>query len=197
MLCFKKWIIINNVKQITLYKIKINMLHKQPVYFKIDPENDNGNVEYKWSLADINNTKLHKTASQMKWRVWESYKNKDIQTDFLQNQPICPHAYYLIGVYNDGRVVGLDNENFIKTYKNLLKCAHIINMRVSLCWYKSLDKDNKYKWALFKVFTDFVQRSTAAAAMPPVQTKSSQDDFFISQTSNNKNPNFINYPNFQ
>jgi len=76
---------------------------------KFYPENQDGNVEYKWRLDTKNNLGQKKLLTQMMWRINEGYELTGIH-----------HAYYLLGVYDNGNLGELTVDELIKSI-NVLK----------------------------------------------------------------------------
>ena len=76
------------------------------------PENDNGFIEYKRDLINMNKNKIEKYASQMRYRVAEG--------EGL--------AYYLIGIDDNGEIYGIKSYN--KTILNLQKIVHVAKCSV-------------------------------------------------------------------
>lgn len=72
--------------------------------YKINEEKYYGNTEYKVELSDINQSKINRYATQLKFRIIEG-KGK---------------AIYLIGVKDDGNIVGIENK-LIPEYSNIMK----------------------------------------------------------------------------
>ncbi len=73
---------------------------------RIDPENDEGNKEYKLKLFDASPERVEQLITQMRYRVEEG----------------LGEALYTIGVTDSGGVIGLSEEEFLKT-KNILDIA--------------------------------------------------------------------------
>lgn len=61
----------------------------------LQPENDQGFIEYKRSLVECDEKKIEKYATQMRWRISENIKQ---------------YAIYYIGVDDDGTIIGLNQE---------------------------------------------------------------------------------------
>lgn len=101
----------------------------------LPPENDNGNVEYKWNLAQMNKYKRFKITSQMRWRVQEESDQES--------------ALYVIGVHDDGNVQGLCRNDFVSTFINLMDCAQNLGFYTCL---RALNKINDNYWAVLQVF---------------------------------------------
>jgi len=71
---------------------------------KINKENYYGNVEYKQELLDMDENKINKYATQLKFRIVEG-KGK---------------AIYLLGVQDDGTIIGVPN-NKIEEYSDIME----------------------------------------------------------------------------
>lgn len=84
--------------------------------FKLPPENDNGYIEYKRTLADCDQIKCEKYATQMQWRIMQNTKNNI--------------AIYYIGVDDDGTLNGMTNEEIIGSINNILRIINIIEASV-------------------------------------------------------------------
>lgn len=67
--------------------------------FKLPPEDDNGNIEYKSQLIDPTVSRLQHLVTQMKWRLCEGNGE----------------AIYKLGVFDDGTVQGLNRNDLSKT----------------------------------------------------------------------------------
>jgi GTPase len=83
----------------------------------IQPEDDEGNTEYKRKLTDLTPMRLEQVLTQLKWRLSEG----------------CGRATYYIGVDDDGSFYGLTKEQMdtsIKTLTELAEKAHanIVNV---------------------------------------------------------------------
>ena len=81
---------------------------------KLEPEVEEGNIEYKRKLYDLTNYRLEQLTSQMKWRINEGNGE----------------ALYYIGVNDDGTIYGLDNKEYADTMKNLSKISKKININI-------------------------------------------------------------------
>ena len=62
----------------------------------LTPEKDDGNIEYKLSLCDIDDNIINKRITQMKYRLYEGNGE----------------ALYFIGVMDDGSLLGLSEEEY-------------------------------------------------------------------------------------
>ena len=80
----------------------------------LEPENDEGNTEYKLRLTDLDEDKITKRATQMKWRVNEGYGE----------------AFYFIGVKDDGTIIGINEQQYKESCVNLEKIAARIDCKL-------------------------------------------------------------------
>ena len=80
----------------------------------LEPENDDGNTEYKLRLTDLDDEKISKRATQLKFRVNEG----------------SGEAFYYIGVQDDGTLLGINEEQYQESCLNLNKIAERVNCRV-------------------------------------------------------------------
>jgi GTPase len=74
---------------------------------KLDPELYDGNIEYKLKLTNLDDEKLEKRATQMKYRIHEG----------------SGEAIYMIGVLDNGLVQGIEEKEYLETIDNLKKIA--------------------------------------------------------------------------
>lgn len=86
-------------------------------------ENDTGNTEYKLKLIGITNEKKFKLATQMKYRI-------------DQGGGI---SYYIIGVNDDGKLIGLTLKEFIETWNNLYDVSRNLKYDFSLSAIKKIN----------------------------------------------------------
>lgn len=106
--------LINHIK--TIYpKLFITELLDNDIKFK--PEDDMGFVEYKRTLSGCSITKTEKYATQMKWRISENPKRQ--------------FAIYYIGVGDDGRIIGLDENEAIDCISQFMAIAGSIKASIS------------------------------------------------------------------
>ena len=80
----------------------------------LPPEIESGNKEYKLKIVDKSVNRLEKLASQLKWRLQEGNGL----------------AEYYIGVADNGNILGINDNEYIASLKNLNKIAKIINAKV-------------------------------------------------------------------
>jgi elongation factor 1-alpha len=78
---------------------------------KLDRENEYGNIEYKRELINLDEEKLNKRITQMKYRVYEG----------------SGEAFYLIGVSDDGTILGLNETEYNESISNLEKISKRID----------------------------------------------------------------------
>ena len=77
-------------------------------------ESEDGKIEYKLILNDIDESRLQELASQMKYRLEEG----------------GGEAFYIIGVSDNGEVLGLSENELNKSLEILSKIASIINAKI-------------------------------------------------------------------
>ncbi|KAI6190258.1 hypothetical protein M3Y97_00097900 [Aphelenchoides bicaudatus] len=77
--------------------------------FRLPPENDLGNVEYKAHLVDPSAARLNHLATQMRWRLNEGHGQ----------------AIYELGVLDDGQMYGLEASDLEKTLETMQKMSNI------------------------------------------------------------------------
>jgi elongation factor 1-alpha len=81
---------------------------------KYPPEYESGNVEYKLTLSESYEDKLEKLSTQIKYRVNEG----------------GGEALFVLGVSDDGEVVGLTEEEYKRSFELLKKAAEKVNVQV-------------------------------------------------------------------
>ena len=81
---------------------------------KYPKESEDGKIEYKLILNDIDEDRLQELASQMKYRLEEG----------------GGEAFYIIGVGDNGEVLGLSENELNKSLEILSKIASIINAKI-------------------------------------------------------------------
>ena len=97
----------------------------------LDPEVEEGNIEYKRSLTDLTNKRLEEYVSQMIWRVKEG----------------DGEAIYFLGVEDDGTFYDWCNsekKQTLENFKLIVKQAKMKIVKVSKIFYKLKDKRNYY-----------------------------------------------------
>jgi GTPase len=81
---------------------------------KLDCEKEYGNIEYKRELLNLDEDKINKRMTQMKYRIYEG----------------LGEALYFIGVADDGTLLGLNNEEYTESVNNLILIASNIECNV-------------------------------------------------------------------
>ena len=81
---------------------------------KLESEKEYGNIEYKRELLNLDQYKINKRITQMKYRIYEG----------------LGEALYFIGVADDGTLLGLNNEEYIESVNNLILIASNIECNV-------------------------------------------------------------------
>ena len=92
----------------------------------MEPENNEGNIEYKLKLLDIDNKRVEELASQMSYRVSEGNGE----------------CIYNIGVGDDGTLTGLTEDEYEETIKNIKIVAEKNNYSTNII-SSSETKNNK------------------------------------------------------
>lgn len=77
----------------------------------IAAETHDGPVEYKWTLANANEDRIHHLSTQMQWRLSEGNG----------------HALYRLGIEDDGTVSGMEKSDFEKTIQVFDKVVELSN----------------------------------------------------------------------
>ena len=77
--------------------------------FLFEPEHDYGNVEYKAHMNRLVGVKRHRYISQIKYRI-------------MEGEGV---AYYVIGVRDDGKVIGLPRSNVERSLQTFMKLISI------------------------------------------------------------------------
>ena len=91
---------------------------------KIENEKDDGNIEYKRELLNLDNDTINKRMTQMKYRLYEGNGE----------------ALYFIGVKDDGTLVGLNKNEYDESVSNLYIIANKIDcLIIKLCEYNKND----------------------------------------------------------
>jgi GTPase len=81
---------------------------------KLDNEKEDGNIEYKRELINLDSDTLIKRTTQMKYRIYEG----------------SGEAFYLIGVTDDGILLGLNENEYKESIANLEKISKNIDCYV-------------------------------------------------------------------
>jgi len=97
-----------------------------------NPEIEEGNQEYKLKLLDNSIEKVEKIATQMRWRTNEGNGE----------------SLYTIGIEDDGSVVGISHEDYLKTIDILTSAANKNNFSITEL-SKTFVNDDKYLYEVF------------------------------------------------
>jgi hypothetical protein len=96
---------------------------------RVDPEDDEGNIEYKWRLVDLPDERLEHLVSQMKFRIHEG----------------SGKAYYRIGVRDNGVSHGLTADELLKSIVNLMSMTKQLGAVLSPeAFFRVPDSPDKY-----------------------------------------------------
>ena len=98
-----------------MYDISLN--------FNLDQEKDDGNIEYKRELLNLDEDTIHKRMTQMKYRIYEG----------------LGEALYFIGVNDDGTLLGLNEDEYSQSVKNL----ELIAKKIDCTILKISESNNK------------------------------------------------------
>lgn len=93
----------------------------------MERESEYGNVEYKIYLIDKDDERIKSLASQMRFRVNEGNGE----------------AKYIIGIKDDGNMVGIDKKTYIESYNTLTRVVKKNNYALTLISEKKIEK-NRY-----------------------------------------------------
>ena len=89
---------------------------------KLDKELDYGNIEYKRELINLDDETLNRRITQMKYRIYEG----------------SGEAFYLIGVSDDGTILGINESEYNESISNLEKISKRID-----CYIIKISEYNK------------------------------------------------------
>ena len=107
---------------------------------KLDPEVEEGNLEYKLKLLDNSDHKIEKIATQMRWRC------------------CCEgggEAIYTVGIEDDGTVVGINDSDYNKTISILSSAAKKNNFSIKILTKTKVNNDkNLYEVLIREINKD-------------------------------------------
>jgi GTPase len=92
----------------------------------LEKEKDDGNIEYKRELLNLDEDTINKRMTQMKYRIYEG----------------LGEALYFIGVTDDGKMIGLNEEEYNQSVNNLELIASKIDC--SILKISESNKKNQY-----------------------------------------------------
>ena len=116
---------------------------------KMDPEKDTGNIEYKLKLIDKDETRINTLTTQMRYRC-------------LEGNGEC---VYNLGVEDNGIVVGLSEEEYQETIKNINIIAEKNNYSVTLLSSTEIEDDKNIYEVLIREINEnkFIDIKVAVA----------------------------------
>lgn len=91
------------------------------------PEDHYGNIEYKRSLVDKSDNRIACIATQMRMRLHEGHGE----------------AIYVIGVDDDGSIVGVNDDEFTESFNNLTIAADTNTYSMTMLTSKDVPKTKK------------------------------------------------------
>ena len=97
----------------------------------MEKEKDDGNVEYKSQLINLNENRIQQLMTQMAYRLVEGKGE----------------AIYEIGVRDDGTLIGLPDNEFNESLDNLKKIVENINASIIHTCIKKVEKNSNLKIA--------------------------------------------------
>lgn len=122
----------------------------KPPIVDLVPENDEGYIEYKWSLVTPTRERFVQLVTQLKYRLSEGQGE----------------AIYEVGVEDDGRLTGLDDEGLASSLRTLQEMAEELGAETSVVREKE-GHNGKVAQVLVrqtpKAFEDYVDLRIAAA----------------------------------
>ena len=95
----------------------------------MEHEKDDGNIEYKSQLINLNENRIQQLMTQMAYRLVEGKGE----------------AIYEIGVRDDGTLIGLPDDEFNESLDNLKKIVENINASIIHTSIKKVDKKSQSK----------------------------------------------------
>lgn len=104
------------IRQINTSYPKLYITEKTVDSINLNPEQDDGHIEYKRTLIHCNGKKIDKYATQMRWRITENVKNQI--------------AIYYIGVDDDGSIHGLTDDNICDCIDRFVIIANKIDASI-------------------------------------------------------------------
>ncbi len=93
----------------------------------IMPERDDGNIEYKLKLLNKDEKRIEQIATQMRYRTNEG----------------GGESIYVLGVYDDGKIWGITENEFSESVHTLNKAAEQNKYKISILSDKKLENKKK------------------------------------------------------
>jgi GTPase len=110
---------------------ELNNNTKNISFDNLEQEKDDGNIEYKRELLNLDEDKINKRSTQMKYRIIEG----------------SGEAFYFIGVRDNGKICGLNIDEYTESVNNLKLIANKIDCNVikisEVCSNKKTEDEKK------------------------------------------------------
>ena len=87
-----------------------------------------GNIEYKLHLVNISDERIYRYSTQLNFRINEGNGK----------------AYYLIGIYDNGSIKGLDIQEIKESIYNMLRIKNVLNQKIYLYSKPYILNNGKY-----------------------------------------------------
>lgn len=101
----------------------------------LPPEKQDGNIEYKWRLINLDAESIEKKITQLQYRIDEG----------------SGEAFYYLGVMDNGSINGLDEKDFDESLKNLMILCQRLDCCLQLVREIVSDTDNTKKSAEYVI----------------------------------------------
>tara|TARA_X000000950_G_scaffold83119_1_gene104560 strand:- start:2056 stop:3366 length:1311 start_codon:yes stop_codon:yes gene_type:complete len=110
---------------------------------KLPHEVEYGNIEYKLKVTTNDSNRIDQLASQMKWRINEGNGE----------------ANYYLGVDDDGSISGINSDDYLKSYNNLLLICKMINVKILQIEKKSNEGNIYYKIKIVNTYENITSKN--------------------------------------
>ena len=101
----------------------------------MDPEKDDGNIEYKLKLVDKSDDRIASISTQMRYRVDEG----------------SGEAIYVIGVMDDGEIRGVNDDEFTESFNNLSIAADKNDYSMTMLTSKDIKSKDKVHRKIYEL----------------------------------------------
>jgi GTPase len=101
----------------------------------MEPEKDDGNIEYKLKLVDKSDERIAGISTQMRYRVDEG----------------SGEAIYVIGVMDDGEIRGVNDDEFTESFNNLSIAASTNDYSMTMLATKDIKSKDKVKRKVYEL----------------------------------------------
>ena len=101
----------------------------------MDPEKEDGNIEYKLKLVDKSDERIAGIATQMRYRVDEG----------------SGEAIYVIGVTDDGEIRGVNDDEFTESFNNLSIAADTNDYSMTMLASKDIKSKDKIQRKVYEL----------------------------------------------